>query len=189
MGKAVIKFFIILEVIAMVSPVIAEETHSIRDQNIAAIHSSIASFSALADRNAYEYLVTLFDKSVTTDYSELFEGAKQTVSKETLMQQWAAFLPGFDRTFHRLERPVITIAADIATANVPFTASHWLDEDGFWQVSGTYTFTFKRYGRDWLITSVYLQKLDEEGSRSILAIAPMRAEGNLKRLKAELTVL
>tara|TARA_Y100000588_G_scaffold15742_1_gene16752 strand:- start:3329 stop:3871 length:543 start_codon:yes stop_codon:yes gene_type:complete len=161
----------------------AATSHSNRDKDIASIHSNLNSFSALADNNAYEYLTLLFAPHVTTDYTSLFGGEAVTQKREILMQNWAAFLPGFDKTFHNLGNPSINRKEDIAFANVPFTASHWLGHDGFWQVSGIYHFTFRKIEGQWLITSVTLEKREEAGSRDILAIAPENAKDRLADLQ------
>ena len=79
----------------------AATPHLNRDKDIASIHSNLNSFSALADNNAYEYLTLLFAPHVTTDYTSLFGGDAVTQKREVLMQNWAAFLPGFDKTFHK----------------------------------------------------------------------------------------
>jgi hypothetical protein len=80
-------------------------SHSNRDKDIASIHSNLNSFSALADNNAYEYLTLLFAPHVTTDYTSLFGGEAVTQKREILMQNWAAFLPGFDKNIPQLGKP------------------------------------------------------------------------------------
>ncbi|ELA6588970.1 nuclear transport factor 2 family protein [Vibrio alginolyticus] len=146
----------------------------------AKIRSNINSFSALADQGAFEYLGRLFAPELTVDYTTLFGGEAQQVKRQSLMQQWAAFLSGFDVTFHDLSNVNVFIDNDKASATVEFTASHWLGGEGFWAVSGEYEFGFQREGDTWQITSVKLNRKAEQGSRDVLAEVPKHALKNLK---------
>ncbi|WP_050645356.1 nuclear transport factor 2 family protein [Vibrio coralliirubri] len=152
--------------------------------NEAKIRSNINSFSALADQGAFEYLGRLLAPELTVDYTTLFGNEPQQVKREDLMQQWAGFLPGFDATFHNLSNLNVTINDDIANATVDFTAYHWLDEQGFWAVSGEYEFGLQRAGDSWQIISVKLNREAEQGSRTVLAEAPKHAVQNLKAREA-----
>lgn len=147
----------------------------------AIIRSNLYSFSALADQGAFEYLGRLFAPKLTVDYSALFGGAPESVARETLMKNWANFLPGFDTTFHEAGQIRLSINGDQADAAMDFTASHWLGEQGFWQVAGTYQFTLEKAADNWEITSVKLTNPTEMGSREILGQAPLKAAENLKQ--------
>lgn len=144
----------------------------------AIIRSNIQSFSAMADQGAFEYLGRLFAPQVTVDYTSLFGGEAAPVDRTDLMKQWAAFLPGFDATYHDLSNLRANIDGDSASVLVNITASHWLGDDGFWSVSGNYEFTLQKSGESWLITAVTLTSQSESGSRDILGEAPSKAEEN-----------
>ena len=47
----------------------------------AQVHSNLNSFSALADQGAYEYLGRLLAPQLTVDYTTLFGGEAQQVSR------------------------------------------------------------------------------------------------------------
>ena len=151
-------------------------------QDEAQVRSTIYSFSALADQSAFEYLGTLFATEVSLDYTELFGGEVQTISNQTLMQQWAGFLPGFDTTFHELSNMQVSLEQgdtdlNCAQVTVDFTASHWLDDSGFWAISGVYQFTLIKEGGNWAISHVKLFAKEETGSREVLAkVAPLAAK-------------
>ncbi|MEX0333346.1 nuclear transport factor 2 family protein [Vibrio tubiashii] len=153
----------------------------------AQIKSALNSFSAMADQGAYEYLGRLFAPVVTLDYTSLFGGEVSSTNRRDLMKQWAGFLPGFDTTFHDLDIEKVTISGDKADALADITASHWLGDEGFWQVSGQYEFTLIKAGDSWQIESVKLNRLAEEGSRDILGLAPQRAAEN-RQQRSELLV-
>ncbi|WP_112481168.1 nuclear transport factor 2 family protein [Vibrio variabilis] len=155
----------------------------------AIIRSNIQSFSAMADQGAFEYLGRLFAPQVTVDYTSLFGGEAAPVNREDLMKQWAAFLPGFDATYHDLRNLKVNVDGDSATAFVDITASHWLGDEGFWAVSGNYEFTLQKSGDNWVIISVTLNSQSESGSRDILGAAPAKAEQNLSKQQAELVKL
>ena len=144
----------------------------------AQIRSNIGGFAALADQGAFEYLGRLFAPELSVDYTSLFGGEPQTVSRKELMQQWAGFLPGFDATFHELGTMNVEIDQREAKATVDFTASHWLGEEGFWAISGQYEFSLVKAGDNWQINSVTLNAKGEEGSRDVLAEAHKHAKEN-----------
>lgn len=150
----------------------------------AQIRSNINSYADLADQNAFEYLGRLFAPQLVVDYTALWGGEAQTVKREALMKQWAGFLPGFDNTYHQPSNLKVKLGGDSATASMDFTASHWLGDKGFWQVSGSYEFTLSRAGDNWQITSVKLVNPSEKGNRDILQAAPKHAQENLKKRNA-----
>lgn len=141
----------------------------------AQIRSNLYGFSALADHNAYEYLGRMLAPTVKVDYTSLFGGETEHIARAELMKRWAAFLPGFDLTFHQLNAINVQVDDDSASASADFIARHWIGDDGFWSVAGTYLFTFKRSDGQWLITSITLTNPTEAGSRDVLSIAPERA--------------
>jgi len=149
-------------------------------RNEAQIRSVLNSYATMADQGAFEYLGRLFAPELVIDYSSLFGGEPQTVKREQLMKQWAGFLPGFDTTYHELSDHQIEVDGNRAKASVAVTASHWLGEKGFWQVSGSYDFTLIRADGSWQISSVRIDATGEKGSRDVLGDAPARAENNLE---------
>lgn len=152
----------------------------------AQIRSNIQSFSALADQDAYEYLGRLFAPEVLVDYTSLFGGEAETVDRVELMKRWAGFLPGFDTTYHDLTNLNVDIDGDNATASVDFTASHWLGDDGFWAVSGSYDFMLSKIDGHWAIKSVKVHGKGEEGSRDVLGKVGALAKENLDSRNARL---
>ncbi|WP_245907199.1 nuclear transport factor 2 family protein [Photobacterium sanctipauli] len=150
----------------------------------AQIRSALNSFSAMADQGAYEYLGRLFSPELTVDYTSLFGGEPQKVSRQDLMKQWAGFLPGFDTTYHELSNMQVVVNGSSVSAKVDITASHWLGDDGFWAVTGEYAFLMAKVEGHWHITSVTLKANSEDGSRDILAQAPRFAEQKLKAKEA-----
>ncbi|QIA63070.1 nuclear transport factor 2 family protein [Vibrio astriarenae] len=182
MSKSIIKLIVSVALLATSLSILA----AVMTQDEAKVRSNVQGFSALADQGAFEYLGRLFASEVTVDYTSLWGGEPATVSNVELMQQWAGFLPGFDTTFHELEAPMVTVQGSTATANVNFTARHWLGESGFWSVSGSYDFTLSKVGEDWVIEALKLNLEDETGSRDVLAEAPKFAVEKQNQREAKL---
>lgn len=146
----------------------------------AQIRSNLSSFAVLADQGAFEYLGALFAPSLTLDYRSLFGGEIQQVEREALMQQWVAFLPGFDATYHQLSNLQVSVAGEQASATVDVVARHWLGEQGYWAIAGSYQFSLSKLEGQWLIDAVTLLASQESGSRDILASAPEQAPANYR---------
>lgn len=149
-------------------------------QDEAKVRSTIYSFSALADQNAFSHLGRLLAPQVKLDYRAIFGGETSLVTPEALMKQWADFLPGFDTTFHQLSNMNVFIKDNEAKVKVGFSASHWHGDDGFWKVSGRYHFNLEKTAENWLINSLTVKGVSELGSREVLAVVAKDAETNLK---------
>lgn len=152
----------------------------------AKIRRNVQSFSTLADQGAYQYLGRILADNLVVDYTSLWGGEPTTTSNTVLMNQWAGFLPGFDATFHDLGDVDVEIMGDEAVANVEFTASHWLGDEGFWSVSGRYSFKFQRQNDDWVIGAIKLNFESESGNRDVLGEAPKLATERHAQREAKL---
>lgn len=159
-----------------------------KERDEAQIRTTIESFAAFADQSAFEYLGQLFHKEVTVDYTSLFGGTAAQTNNIDLMKQWAGLLPGFDVTRHDLSNITVSINEDKAIVKADITASHYLGETGFWQISGVYNYQLININNHWKITHLTLLVDNEKGDRTILAkagkLAEERlAEKNLTRVK------
>ena len=82
----------------------------------AAVTTLVESVGALADRGEFEALARLFADEFTLDYSSL-NGQPAAMRKPLdLMAEWAAVLPGFDRTRHALSNISVDVSGTAATA-------------------------------------------------------------------------
>lgn len=158
-------------------------------QDEAKVRSAINSFAVMADQNAYQHLGRLFAPEVTVDYTSLWGGEPTKTTNVDLMKQWAAFLPGFDTTYHELSNLELQLDGDNALATVDFTASHWLGDTGFWSIFGSYEFMFNRANTGWVINSVKLNYKGETGTRDVLSKAPKFAKENLAQRDSKLITL
>lgn len=143
----------------------------------AAIATIVESVAVLADRSNFEDLETLYADEITVDYTSLTGGEVEIRSPQNLMSEWAAVLPGFDRTRHRLSDIEVTVTGNTAVARAQVTADHYI-ENLFWQVRGNYRYELQRNGETWQITAHQFNLQDESGTRSVFEHAAREAARN-----------
>ncbi len=143
-------------------------TELTKDQ--AAITTVVESVATFADRGEFDALARLYADEFRLDYASLNGQPAATMSPFALMQEWAAVLPGFDRTHHALSNVRVDARRETALATADVTASHWMG-DGFWQVVGHYDYKLVKVGDDWKITAMTFMLDDESGSRDVFGPA------------------
>jgi len=97
-------------------------------------------------------------------------GEPERKSARVLVSQWAAVLPGFDRTRHALPDIKVRLNGSNTTASANVVADHWLRSQ-YWQVSGRYGCGLVRDELEWRIAAHKLTVTGERGSRDIFAPA------------------
>ncbi len=143
---------------------------TVQSSDEAAIETIVESVATFADRAEFDALARLYADEFVLDYSSLNDQSASTRTPADLMAEWAAVLPGFDRTRHAISDIEIDVSGKIATAKADVVASHWIG-DGFWQVVGSYDYVLaKREGR-WAITAMAFNLKSETGSRNVFGPA------------------
>jgi hypothetical protein len=146
-------------------------------------HSEIASrVGALAvhvDAHHWDELVALFSATVRIDYSSLFGGEAEIVSREALVQRWRQLLPGFTRTTHIIGTPHIVLKGSTAQVTASVLAQHFihggsLGSNNKWVVGGRYEMLFERLSDIWTIASLTLAGAWSEGNADLPRIAMER---------------
>ncbi|CAM3882837.1 hypothetical protein VA7868_00328 [Vibrio aerogenes CECT 7868] len=155
----------------------------------AQIISNINSFATFADQSAFAYLGRLFSEEVVVDYTSVFGGEPATVHRGALIRQWAGLQPGFDNTLHHLSGIDVELSGTHATVTADVTASHFIDDDGFWQISGQYQFEMEKTTSDWTIHALTLRASAEQGNREILYRAMEKAQQNLAAKESRKLIL
>ena len=143
----------------------------------AAVMTIVESVGTLADTRDFEDLATLYGDEVMVDYSSLSGEPAELKSPKALMTEWAATLPGFDRTRHDLSNVRATVKGDEAIATADVTADHWIAGE-HWQVTGRYDYRLAREGDRWAITAMTFTLEDEKGSRDVFGPAMEAAAAN-----------
>ena len=145
----------------------------------AAVSSVVESVAVLADRAEFDALARLFADEFMLDYSSLNGQPAGFRKPLDLMMEWAAVLPGFDRTRHVLSDIIVNITGNTATAGAGVIASHWIGTH-FWQVEGRYEYKLSKTGGGWQIPSMVFVLDNEQGSREVFG--PAMAAAKHKRL-------
>lgn len=148
-------------------------TSNIRDE--AAIKTLVESVAILADSGQFEALEQHYAEEIQVDYTSLAGGEPELKSPQALMSQWAAVLPGFERTRHALSNIKVQLEGDHAIATADVVADHYLGEQ-HWQVSGHYRYRFIKDAGHWLISAAQFNLKNEVGSRDIFATAIEKAQ-------------
>lgn len=143
---------------------------TVQSSDEAAIETIVESVGTFADRAEFDALARLYADEFLLDYSSLNDQPASPLTPADLMAEWAAVLPGFDRTLHAISDVEINASGETATAKANVVASHWIG-DGFWQVVGSYEYGLaKREGR-WAITAMTFNLESETGSRDVFGPA------------------
>lgn len=136
----------------------------------AAIETIVESVVILADTRNFEALERLYADEVMVDYSSLSGQPAELRSPTSLMTEWSATLPGFDRTRHALSNVAAKVSGDHATARADVVAGHWIDT-AYWEVKGHYDYELIRDEEGWRITSMTFTLEEETGSRDVFVPA------------------
>lgn len=155
----------------------ATPAHANKEADAAGIETMVQSVGSLADTGNFTALEKLFADEVMMDYSSLSGEAATIKSPQTIMTEWAAVLPGFDRTRHAISNIKTDIDGATATATADVTAGHWID-DAYWEVEGRYSYAFEHDAGAWAVTAMTFTLDGETGSREVFgpAMAAASAE-------------
>lgn len=136
-----------------------------------AIIDNITDIAAGADRHDWARVRGAFADQVTLDYTSLWGGQAATQSADDIVEQWSAFLPGFDATLHLLANHTIIEATETtAVAEADFQALHRIDDEQ-WVLSGRYSYDLVAQPDGWKVQSMTMTWTHETGSRDLVARA------------------
>lgn len=142
------------------------------------IEATVSRMLFAIDRLRWDDLEDHFSDRVQIDYTSLFGGDVETLSKEELLSRWRGLLPGFDATQHMTGPIVVTAAeANEAVAETHVRGYHYLNDES-WMVAGHYTMRLEHDGTKWRIASIRLDVYRQEGNRELPALALERARTN-----------
>lgn len=92
------------------------------------------------------------DTYVMLDYSSMTGSPASLLTPEQITSAWAAFLPGFNRTNHKLSDFKVQVSNGIATVTYLGAADHFYNAK-VWTVEGSYTTQLKIIDDNWLVTA------------------------------------
>lgn len=156
------------------------------------VKNVVLSVATLADTSNFEALKGLFAPEVTIDYTSLFGGEVEKKSPQTLMEDWAGVLPGFDSTNHAVTDIRVRMEDNRLKATANVRAEHRLG-DKFWIVEGSYDYEFLRDGERFVVSKLTFNLAGEAGDRALIAKAADKAKEKkvpfLQRKETRVTVL
>ena len=118
-------------------------------------HSIVEHITALfagADERNWFKIKSVLSQQVLLDYSSMTGEPAALVTPEQIVDAWSAFLPGFDRTNHRLSDFKVDRNNREAVTTYNGRADHFLSES-VWTVEGSYSTEVKLINGSWLITA------------------------------------
>ncbi|MFY7733571.1 MAG: nuclear transport factor 2 family protein [Bacteroidia bacterium] len=130
-----------------------------------------------ADERDWNKVKSVMDKQVLLDYSSMTGSPATNLKPEQITTAWAAFLPGFDRTNHKLSDFKIKINGDDAVVNYSGKADHYLNSE-VWTVEGSYTTKLKYVNGNWLVNSHKFNFEKQSGKTTL----PTEATKKMERL-------
>src|SRR5215467_3033029 len=127
------------------------------------IANVIGSLAVHVDGQHWNQLLALFAPQVGVDYTSLFGGEAQAMTREDLIAGWQKLLPGFTRTCHVIGTPAVTISGNTAQASASVVAWHFVKEADLagrdlWLVGGCYEMAFAKIDGAWHIASLTLAR-------------------------------
>jgi hypothetical protein len=145
------------------------------------ITSTLGRFFRAVDAQDWGVVTTALAETVTTDYTSVFGGVPEQLSREELVTRWRGLLPGFDATQHLVGPPVVLGTPDGAWVRVGCNVRgyHHL-ESRTWMVAGWYTVALDgdaAASGSWRIAGIALAMSYETGDRGLVARAQQRSPG------------
>ncbi|MBC7937259.1 MAG: PhzA/PhzB family protein [Rhizobacter sp.] len=141
------------------------------------ITEQVNTLFAGADERNWNKVKSVMDNQVLLDYSSMTGSSSSNLTPKQIITAWAAFLPGFDRTNHKLSGFKIEINGDEAVAIYIGKADHYLNSE-VWTVEGSYNTKLKRVGENWLINA-HTFNFEKQGGNIGL---PTEASKKMERL-------
>jgi hypothetical protein len=152
-------------------------------QRLLDTHAIIQTVDAVgrdADDHHWKALEARFIARPGIDYSAMTGTPGGPVATADLVQQWAAFLPGFDRTQHMLTNHEVTFPSkEEAEVASYFLAIHVLKGatgGDVWQLSGRYLHRLTRTPEGWRITYLRMTPTFSDGNQNLPALARARMQ-------------
>lgn len=134
----------------------------------------VAGITAAVDLQDWARLQTLFEDQLTLDYTSLWGGTPQEISREELLHQWRSLLPGFDATWHQLGEAEVSVDRPHARVTTPVKGIHLIGGEA-WIVEGRYEVALACFHDRWRIRALTYLNERETGDRKLAEIAKQRA--------------
>ena len=104
-----------------------------------------------ADEHDWLKVQQAMASEVLLDYTSMTGGSPMLLSPKHIVQNWAGFLPGFDKTQHQLSSFHVKMNGEQALGNYFGKADHFIGGN-VWTVEGTYETELQKVVGEWKIT-------------------------------------
>ena len=144
------------------------------------IADRVGALAVHVDTRHWDQILDLFTPQVDVDYTSLFGGEPQSLTRELLVDGWRRLLPGFTRTTHVIGHPTIAVNGPSAHASASVVAWHFIEDpalngNDLWLVGGCYEMTFEKAEGQWRIAKLTLARAWAEGNLDLPRLAGERA--------------
>jgi SnoaL-like domain len=141
----------------------------------------VAALGLYVDQLRWNDLLALFTSKVVVDYTSLFGGEARQMTREDLITDWQAFVPGFTRTQHLIGAVHVTFTERFAYAEAPVLASHVVKDPALagnetWLVGGRYEMQIEKHSGEWCVRALNLAGAWAEGNLDLPRIATQRVQ-------------
>jgi fermentation-respiration switch protein FrsA (DUF1100 family) len=123
-----------------------------------------------ADKHNWAMVENAMAENIVLDFSSMTGESPSTKTAIQVAENWAAFLPGFDKTHHQLSSFKVTESGNIATVHYNGKADHFIGTD-VWTLDGTYDTELLKTNNAWLITKHKLNFTKQSGNINLPAKA------------------
>jgi len=141
------------------------------------IASTITRLFEGVDKRDWQQVENTMDDKVLLDYTSMAGGTPAWLTPRQITDAWAAFLPGFDRTNHRLSGFEVNEDKNSSTAHYSGKAEHFIGKD-IWVVEGTYDTTLKEREGNWVVSQFKFNLKTQSGNTNLPSIATERMAGH-----------
>jgi SnoaL-like domain len=138
-----------------------------------AVTQAVTGLGLYTDLRDWQRVSSLMADQVTTDYTDIFGGQIITTSREDLVGRWRTTFQGLDAGQHQITNVSVSGGGDEASTLSHVRAIHWVGQRS-WTVGGVYTHRLVRGPNGWQVAFMAIQRLYEEGDRTVFDAASRR---------------
>jgi hypothetical protein len=144
-------------------------------ENKEIIQAITALFNGVDERN---WLKTenAMASNVLLDYTSFVGGEPANLTAKQIIENWASFLPGFDKTNHQLFNFNVIATNETAIANYSGKADHFINDE-MWTVEGTYESELIKMNDDWVVSKLKFNFISQFGNLDL----PAKATEKMKK--------
>ncbi|MGW5110095.1 nuclear transport factor 2 family protein [Nocardia sp. NPDC004123] len=135
----------------------------------------VTRYGRVIDDRDWNGLGSLLADSVTLDFSSLWGGEAETVSRTELVRRWRDMGESLDATQHLITGILAEIDGERATVTTNLVATHRRSTTTggpLWVVGGVYRFGLLATATSWAINELALRATWVDGNQAVVTAAP-----------------